>query len=449
MNHQKSILLFLLLLAINGYAQQQPADTLTIENAIQLALEKNYSIRIAGQNREIAGNNLTLGNAGFLPNVSATLNRSNTYFERFQQERASFNNDSTGTITSTQDFSENTNTAFNYGASLNWTIFDGMGMFIAYDQLGELKAAGIEDAQITIENTVADISNAYYNIIQQQERVSAFTDALKISEERLVLAQAQYEVGAGSKLNYLAAQVDYNTDKSALISQERNLNNAKVDFNQFLGREANTSFLVSDTILVDNELTIGALLEAANQQNPNLLLAQRNKNIAYLDRRLLQSQRLPQVNLFTGYTHNRQQSRASFLPNSTLSDGFNYGVSATFNIFSGFNLNRQIQNARIRQEISENQLQDLRVQVEADLQRAYNDYQNSLSLIELEKQNLDIARQNVDIALERYRIGVSTSIEFREVQRNAVNTESRLIDAEYAGKLAEIELLRLSSRIIQ
>jgi outer membrane protein TolC len=46
-------------------------------------------------------------------------------------------------------------------------------------------------------------------------------------------------------------------------------------------------------------------------------------------------------------------------------------------------------------------------------------------------------------------LGASTALELREVQRNAIDTESRLIDAEYTGKLAEIELKRLSSTIIQ
>jgi outer membrane protein TolC len=55
----------------------------------------------------------------------------------------------------------------------------------------------------------------------------------------------------------------------------------------------------------------------------------------------------------------------------------------------------------------------------------------------------------VEIALERYRLGVATPLELREVQRNAVATASRLIDAAYNAKLAEIELQRLSSSIIQ
>ena len=52
-------------------------DTLRIEEAVQKGLEKNFAIRIARNNAEIAGNNNTLGNAGFLPVLTAdgTLNK--------------------------------------------------------------------------------------------------------------------------------------------------------------------------------------------------------------------------------------------------------------------------------------------------------------------------------------------------------------------------------------
>jgi outer membrane protein TolC len=119
------------------------------------------------------------------------------------------------------------------------------------------------------------------------------------------------------------------------------------------------------------------------------------------------------------------------------------------NILNGLDQTRRIQNAKVQQEIANYRLDELKVQLEADLQRVFNDYRNSLDLIELEQQNLEVARQNIDIALERYKLGVSTPLELREVQRNAVATESRLIEAEYRAKLAEIELLRLSSRILQ
>jgi outer membrane protein len=82
------------------------------------------------------------------------------------------------------------------------------------------------------------------------------------------------------------------------------------------------------------------------------------------------------------------------------------------------------------------------------LERTFLSYKNALELIKLETENYKIARQNIDIAFERYKVGNSTAYELREVQRNAVAAETRLIESEFNAKITEIELLRLSSKII-
>jgi outer membrane protein len=403
-------------------------NVMTVEDAIRISLENNFSIKIAERNQQIFENNTTLGNAGFLPIIS--LQGATTYGRN--NVRQQFINGELNVRPNALNFPNTAN------LSLDWTIFDGLGMFIAREQLEEFRKAGMESAQITIQNTVAQVSGAYYNIIQQQEKVEAFADALRISEERLELAKAQYEVGSGSKLNYLAAQVDYNTDKSALILQEQLLQNAKVTLNELLSREAGLDFAVSDTIMVDPSMNFSDLKYSALQRNPNLLLAQRNQKIAQLDVRALNAQRLPRIVVNADYNYSYLQSQAGFLV-SNRSAGYSFGATGVLPIFNGFNQTRLIQNARIQQNITELQLSEVRVQIEADLQRAFNDYQNSLALIQ----------QNVEIALERYKLGVSTPLELREVQRNAVATESRLIEAAFNAKIAEIELNRLSNRILQ
>jgi outer membrane protein TolC len=75
-------------------------------------------------------------------------------------------------------------------------------------------------------------------------------------------------------------------------------------------------------------------------------------------------------------------------------------------------------------------------------------YQNSIDLITLERENLGVARENAEIALERYRLGNSNALELREAQRNAVEAETRMIDAIYNTKIAEIELMRLSGQVV-
>lgn len=440
MNIRLNRYLFGVLLMMSGLpVVAQNTDTLRLSEAIQMGLEKNYSIQIATNNKNIADNNYTLGNAGFLPTLDAIASQN----YEVQDSRQLFDRE----INPEQIVNGARSNSFSASALLEWTVFDGTRMFITYDKLAELQQASAIEAQINIENTVADISAAYYSVILEQARVNVLQNSVDLSRERLRLARTKYEVGNTSRLEYLAAQVDYNADTSALIQQKEQLYNTKVDLNTFLIREPDTDFAVPNQIDANMDLSIGELREKALSSNPNLLLVRRNQHISYLEMRELEAERWPEILVNLGYGYNTSVRQAGFVLESR-ANGVNYGVAARLNIFNGFNKNRQIQNARILTENRELELKDVTQQLRADLEKIFTNYTNSIILLDLESENLEIARENARIALERYRLGNSNALELREAQINAVQAESRLIDAIYSTKIAEIELLRLSGQMV-
>lgn len=68
--------------------------------------------------------------------------------------------------------------------------------------------------------------------------------------------------------------------------------------------------------------------------------------------------------------------------------------------------------------------------------------------MQLETQNLEVARENLDIAFDRYRLGALSGFELREVQKNLLEAEERLLSIQYQAKMAEITLLQISGKII-
>jgi outer membrane protein TolC len=300
-----------------------------------------------------------------------------------------------------------------------------------------------------VEATVASIATSYYDVIRQLQRLIAFSQALDISRERLELARANYEVGTRSKVDFLSAQVDYNTDSASLIAQEQLLRNSKTLFNTQLVRDPLTEFAVRDTIIVRPNLELGSLQQSLNTNNPLLVSAVLNRTIADLNARLVNAQQLPLVTAQTGYNYQLQDNQGGFGIRTGRTGSFTYLVTASIPIFNGYNLKRQIQNARVNTIIAQNQESDQRLQLQLALTQTFQLYQNSLKLLNLEVLNNQLANQNVDIAYDRYRIGNSTFVEFRDVQRNSIDAQTRLIEAEFNAKAAEIELLRLSSTITQ
>jgi outer membrane protein TolC len=128
--------------------------------------------------------------------------------------------------------------------------------------------------------------------------------------------------------------------------------------------------------------------------------------------------------------------------------GFNYGISASVNIFDGFNLNRQQQNARIGIEQAELEFKAYQDQLQAELLSAFTTYTNKLRMVAFEKQNLETALVNFEIAGERYRLGELSGFEFREAQKNQLLANDRLINSLYEVRLLEITLMQLSGSVL-
>ncbi len=426
-------------LLISNHTLVLSQDTLTLSDAIQIGMERNFNIRIAQKNQQVAENNYSLGNAGFLPTVGVDA----SYLREIQDTRQVFA--SSDTPPQVRDNAKSS--SLSAEAAVNWVIFDGTQMFVNYQQLQELKNVESANVKATIENSIADISGAYYAVILAKAQLDVFKETLDVSKERMTIAQAKYKVGKASKLEFLTAQVDYNADRAALIQQQEVLYNAKVDLNNLLNRDPATDFNVPGTIAPNLQLDKEVLQDQLTYNNPTIIAAQNNQNVAYLEMKRLRTQYLPILSLNGGYRYNSLEAQAGFIL-SRQSHGPYYGATASWNIFDGFNRSRNVQNARVGIETSQLEVESTQQSLLADLEKNFASYQNSIQLVELERANLELAKENTQIALQRYKLGNTNNLELREVQQNAVQAESRLINAIYNTKIAEIELLRLSGQII-
>ncbi|MFA9198064.1 TolC family protein [Aquirufa sp. KTFRIE-69F] len=428
--------LFVLLSPIAVQAQQM----LTLEDAIQQGITKQYSIQISRQKERIAANENSLGNAGFFPTITGTATKNYTI--------SGIDQSFFGGVRAPLVQSGVNSNSGNAGVAMAWTLYDGQGMFILRDRYKELQNLGAKQTESSIENLIALISSTYYDIIRQNLRVNNFKKGLEISNDRLKLAKDRYEVGQGSKVDYYSAQVDFNEDKALLIAQEQSYTNTKIGFNTLLVKDYKTDFQIVNTIDLLPKLKLSELKMSALSQNPTLIGAILSKKISDLDTKNIQSQQKPQIDLLAGYALSNVANGAGFGVEKGSSDVFNYGLRATINIFDGYNQKRKIQNAKINAEIAALQIEDLKNALLSTLEKTYVTYENSMNLIQLETENYTIAKQNIDIAFDRFKVGIATSYELREVQRNAVAAETRLIEAKYAAKAAEIELIRLSGNLL-
>lgn len=425
---------FLLLFCITKTNAQ---EVLTLENAVKIALENNYEIKIATNNLTIEKTNVTIGNAGMLPTVSANVVDNNS-IQNSSQTRQD------GTKTKLDNAKSN---SLIYGVGLDWTIFDGMRMFAKLDQLKELQKLGEAQLKLTVITRISDVNAAYYDLVQQQQQLAALDTTIVISKQRLTLAQNRFTIGKASKLEVLNAQVDLNTDQVALLRQKELYANSKILLNQLLARDVTTDFKVIDELQVDISLLLPELRTLAEKQNPQLEAQIINKKISELQLKQIKAARYPTVKVNTAYNFSESQSSLGFVSQSH-SRGLNYGFSASLNIFDGYSQNRNEKIAKIQIENSKITIEQQNLTLNSQLATSYQTYLTNLELIALEENNEAIAKQNLNITLDKFRIGTITTLEFRTAQLNYVNAKVRYSNAQFLGKLSEIALRELAGNLI-
>lgn len=426
------IIFFLFFCFFEGHSQ----DVLTLEDALKIALENNYDIKIAKNDSKISQTNLAIGNAGMLPKVTASV-VDNNGIQNLSQTRAD------GTTNSLDNAK---NSSLTYGANLDWTIFDGFKMFAKYDQLKQLQQLGETQLKQTLLNKISDVTAIYFDLVQQQQQLNALDSAIAISNQRLTLAQNRFSIGKASKLETLNAQVDLNTDTTTLLRQKELLANTKIALNQQLARDTQINFTVVNDIQVDDKLLLPELTALAFKQNPELEKLIINKRISELQLKQVKGTRYPTVKVNTGYNFAETKSDLGFTT-QTSSRGLNYGFSASLNLFDGFSQNRSEKVAKLEIENSKLAIEQQNKTLESQLNSAYQTYLTNIQLIAIEKKNEAIAKQNLDITLDKFRIGTITTLEFRTAQLNYINAKVRNTGTQYQAKLSEITLKELAGNL--
>lgn len=410
------------------------AQVLSIEQAIERALKNNYDILLAKNEAEIASRNNSVGNAGMLPRINGTLS-DNFTLNNLNQKFSNGNEINTTGVTGNN---------LSAGVALNWTLFDGLRMFATKSRLNKLEEIGLLQLKDKMQTVVANVMNAYYDAVRAQQQLRAIEEAIKISEERVKLAEARFQVGTSGKTDLLQAKVDLNEQKSNLLLQKKIIAQRKADLNTLLSQAAETDFTVTDSIpflLKD----VSADLE---QKNLQILVANKNIDVAKQLKREAFSQYFPMLNGNVGYNYNRSNNSAGFfLVNQT--NGLNAGFTLSVPLFNGLNTIRQNKVAAIQIQSAQFNADKVRFQTKLSQYKALSDFAMAQEQLILEQENILLADENQKIAMERFKLAQSTAIELREAQWSYINAQTRLVNARYAAKVAETELLRLQGELVR
>jgi len=435
-----------LLISLSLSAQEK----LSLAQAIEIGIQNNYQIEIARQNLQVATNNNDWGAAGRYPRVDLNLNSNNGYRNArspgFLLEQSALS----GGITPSIDAS--------------WTIYDGKRVKISKQQLVEIENQTTLGISVATENTIQAIILAYNRTLIQEEQLTTLREVLTLSRDRIEYQNVRKEFGQAGKFDLLQTQDAYLNDSTNILIQENNVATAYRDLNLAMGQDdLSKVYELSDGLNYEPKTyELAELEQSLFTNNQNLQSLMINRELANINTQFQESFKKPTISLGSGLVYDLTGTSGTQLlsfggeppfetDNSGTNKTFNFyfNIQANYNLFDGGNKKRNIENAKVDELVAQLTINELKRTLSNQLQNALANYNNQLRLVKLTENLIDNAQQNLTIGEERFKGGLITSFDYRNIQLSFVNASQARLNAIFNLKNTEVELMRLTGDLIK
>lgn len=444
--HFSLIGLFLVLFLFAGLSlAQDSTGVLTLNDCINIALEKNSSLRVSKYSNEAAAKDVLGSYSGILPSISASASKGIGVTGPFEDVReVTVGTDSvTGAAISRKLTIVSDRTSINsnsLGLQVNQPIFDG-GIWWNRIRRANANKKSAEYGLLGKQNDVIlEVEQAYFNLNKQIKLLEVYQIAVSRSQDQLDRTEKMYELGATAQLDVFQARVNLGNDRISMLQQQNTVDQAKKNLNLVMGQDPFTSLKISSEINLEKNLPEAReLIQTAFENQPGIKQNEADIKSSSLSVSMAKGQYYPSLYGFANYRRSNETFDKVY---SKFDQNYNvsYGVSLSLNIFNGFSDYVSIQKAKIAQKQSKENFEEYKRNLASEIEQYYANYKSYLDIIEINKQNLDAAKEEMRLAEERYQIGAGTALEVREAQVNLTRAEETLIAAQFNARIVLAQL---------
>ena len=415
-------------------------STLSLEDVLATSINENIDIKIKTNELSQVKNYEKVGVLGVLPKIklngSASGNQGTSSLE--------FATDDFPTI----DDAESESKSINGNVEFSYNLFNGLGSIYTYQKLKRQSDLKSVELLIQIEQILLKTAKQYFDVAYLQENNKIISEVLDISKDRYNRIKVQNEFGNASKLDLLSAEIDLNNDSVKLMNSEYELEEAKRQLNQTLNKSLDSEFNVENSVNINRDLIYSDLKQETLKNNNNILFQKYIVEIAKKDKKINSVSILPRVNISAQYGYNNTESNTSIILDQT-NLGLTGFINFSWDIFDGLANRKITQNTKIQIESNKLQLDAINLQIEQEFNSTYQQYLNNVSLIDIEKRNLETSEKFFERAKEQFYQGQLSRNDFRLAQIDLSMSKNRLNQTKYKAKIAELNLYRLAGKIIE
>jgi outer membrane protein TolC len=432
---QKSrILLVVLAIVFSNLINAQ--EKLSLSEAVKIAVQNSYDIKLVENTAAIAKNNNSYGVAGGLPTVSSTINNNNTQSTINQ----TFPDPSRNTTRSGVE-----GTTINGSLNVSMILFNGFRVAATKDRLESIEKQSAATLQNQMLNTSSIVMQQYYNVVRQEAYLKTILKSIEASEQRVAIVKTRQQVGVANQADVLQSNIDLNALLQAKENQLLVIDQAKADLYNTMVVPANSNYTFDQAIAVDQNIKM-AEVEAKMKDHPLLQSAQQLVNVNQFIEKETRATMYPTLRANTGYTYSSNKSGAGFILLNE-SYGTFIGVNLALPIYNGGASKRAYNNAKIATNSAKLQLENTTLDLNTELFKTYKNYLNSIKQTPIEQENFKMSQELLGLVMQKYQLGQATMVDVKQAQQSFETAGFRLTSLQFTAKLAEIELKRLSNQL--
>lgn len=447
-------IILLVLLTNSSLILGQTVKKITLQEAIEIALENNFQLKQADNNLELSEKSIISEYADFLPSISTSLSGSRNTGRQFIQETATF--------------------ADATSQSINGSIRGSIPIFNGFQNLLSLKISqneqeSAEERLLRAKETVIfTTATRFLQVLLDQQLLEIGMENLATSVKQLEQIQAQVDVGSRAIVDAYNQESTVANNELTVTQRENSLQLNKLLLIRQLQIDplGNYEFITPDISEVNATNTNPAaynlkeLIDQAIETRADFRSEVINiQNLKY-QLLLAKASLLPTISanasLSSGYSDQYRFLREKVSFKDQFLDqrvGRGVGFSVNMPLFSNWNRMFNIQSSKVNVKNAELSLDNSRLQIIQEVTQAYTDYSSIVKQFEASKKSVLASSKAFETQQERYDVGASTLIELSQAQAAFVTSQSNYTQALYnlvfQEKLLDFYLGKLSGEDVE
>lgn len=405
-------------LSITAAFAQQPSKKWTLTECVEHAVQNNLSVKQNELSTQLQEVEVERAKYTFLPGASGTVGANYAFGEPLLPN--SFSN-SIGVSSSA--------TLYNGNRTKNALIFAKNDVEIGQLAVEELKS-----------DLAVQVVSAYMNVLFNREGVIIAQDQLSVGQKLLDRMDELVKAGVKAQNDLYQVQATLAANEESLVTAQNNLELALLELSQLL-QVPFAGFDIADMPVTVDEAKLKydnseMIYNKALEWRPEIISANKQVENSDLEIANAKAGNLPTVNATysfgTNYFNAQDAvSQSGYFKQLADNRGHTIGVSASIPIFDKFNTKLNTQRAQVQKLILENALETKKVNLQAEVERAYIDAKTSLKTFDAAKKSVEAQEEAFRTAQERYNLGILTSYDFEQVRNQLVQARSSFIRAKY------------------